>query len=266
MADAELAGAAADGKGEYAGYTNDGDQQGQRGESTKDNGVEAVWSHDFGANVIEGAGALNGLVRCYFVDFARNGGNERVRIVFGAHKQAAIHPFLIGRLVHGHGRGGDEVFVVHIGNHGDDAARFVADANKSHDRIGPAQSTIYGILAGEELFGDALTDDDDAFGTVAIAVIEIAALQDGQAESFEESGRDGTETRAGIILTVFARGALDGERKLDAERTRIAPRDAEAGRDMFDAGNGGDTMLNITIEVADLFGGASVGHCRQIHG
>ena len=58
------------------------------GESTKDNGVEAVRSHHFGANVIKGAGALDGLVRGHFVDFARNGGNERVRIAFGAHKQA----------------------------------------------------------------------------------------------------------------------------------------------------------------------------------
>ena len=48
--------------------------------------------------------------------------------------------------------------------------------------------------------------------------------------------------------------------------TPVAPGNTETGRDAFDSGKRGDVALNASIEIANLFGRASVGHDRKIHG
>lgn len=67
-ADAELLGAAADGEGEDAGDADYGNEEGDGGESTKDYGVETVGGEDFSADIGEGAGFLDGLVRVHLMD------------------------------------------------------------------------------------------------------------------------------------------------------------------------------------------------------
>jgi hypothetical protein len=54
--DSELMDATADRKRRHARDTNDGNQQCECSESAKDNGIEAVGSQDFRANVVERAG------------------------------------------------------------------------------------------------------------------------------------------------------------------------------------------------------------------
>ena len=110
---------------------------------------------------------------------------------------------------------GDDVFVVDVGHDADDAARLVADADELHDAVGPAHLAIERVLAGEERLGDALADDHDAFGAVLVGVAEIAAFEQRESQSVEESGRDGAELRAQIVLAILAGRALHGEGEAD---------------------------------------------------
>ena len=71
--------------------------------------------------------------------------------------------------------------VVEIGDDADDAAGLVADADEFNDGVGPRQMPVDGILAQKKTLGETLTDDDHGFGAFAIAVAEIAALDDGHA-------------------------------------------------------------------------------------
>ena len=58
--DSELACAPTDGKCQYAGHAYDGDQQGNGGESSKDDRVEFVGRKHFGANIGQRVGPLTG--------------------------------------------------------------------------------------------------------------------------------------------------------------------------------------------------------------
>src|ERR1700684_1875433 len=79
-ANAELAGAAADGEGEDAGDADDGDEESDGSESAEDDGIELVGREDLGPNIAEGTGALDGLLRGDVVDGAGVGRGQQVGI------------------------------------------------------------------------------------------------------------------------------------------------------------------------------------------
>ena len=167
---------------------------------------------------------------------AGDGGNKRVGITRGAHKQTASPSFLVRRLIDRHGRGGDDVFVIDVRHDGDDAPGLLADADELHHRVGPAEIAIERLLPGKEFLGHALADDHDAFGAFAVGVSKIAALDNGHAEGFEESGRYGTEACAQITLTVLSGCTIHGKDEIDVQCPGIAPGNAEAGRHVLDSG------------------------------
>ena len=265
-ADSELAGAAADGEGENAGHADDGNQEGHGCESAEDDGIQAVGCQDLGADVLEGAGVLDGLVGGHLMDGAGDGGDEGVGISLGAHEEAARPSFLVGGLVDGHGGRRDDVFVVDVGHDADDAARLIADADELHDTVGPAQLAVQSGLAGEERVGEALADDDDALGAVLVGVAEVAAFDDGKPHGSEEVGRYRAELGAQIVLTVLARGSLGGEGEADVQTLLVAPGNTEAGGHVFHSGQGCDLALCFVIEVTHLLGRSSIGDDGKIHG
>jgi len=265
-ADAELAGAAADGEGEHAGDPDDGDEEGDGGESTKDQGVEFVGGEDFGADVLESSGALDGLVGGDALDGFNDGGDKGVGIARGVDEEAATPSFLIDGLVDGHGGVGDDVFVVEVGDDTDDAARVIADADEFHDAVGPAHGAADGFLAGEEVVGDALADDDDAVGSVFVGVAEVTAFEEGDAEGGEVSRRDRAEVGAEVFACVFAGGTFDGKGKADDECLGVAPGNAESGGDAADARESGDASDDVVVEVLHLLGRAAIGDDGEIDG
>ena len=80
QANAELAGAGADGKRENAGDTDDGDHQRDGRESAEDDCVEAIGSQHFGADVFERGGVLDRLVGGHIADDVGDRRDQRVRI------------------------------------------------------------------------------------------------------------------------------------------------------------------------------------------
>src|ERR1700688_3161847 len=122
-------------------------------------------------------------------DDVRDRSHERVGIAVGVHEQAAAADFLIERVIDGESGAGDDVFIVHVGGDADDAPRAGADVNKLHYWIGPHDVLIERVAGGEHAERDALAEDDDSLAVFAVEVVEIAAFDDGDAESGEESGR-----------------------------------------------------------------------------
>ena len=106
---------------------------------------------------------------------AADGGNQRVGIRMRAHKEPAIPSFLLYRLVHRHRRRRNDVLVVEIWHHGDDAARLGADADEFHHAIGPPQLAVQRVLSGIEQVGQALADDHHALRAFLVAIVEVAA-------------------------------------------------------------------------------------------
>ena len=90
-------------------------------------------------------------------------------------------------MIHGHGRAGDHVFVIHIGRDADDPAGCAVDVDEFDYRIGPHNMAVHGILTGEHALSDALAHDDDLVTAAAIRIVEIAAGDDWNAEGGKES-------------------------------------------------------------------------------
>src|SRR6266566_6837630 len=107
------------------------------------------------------------------MDGADNGRHQCVRVILRAYEHAATPAFLVGRLVNRHGRRRYDVFVVNIRHYTDDAPWLRTDADEFHDWVCPLQVPVHGVLTGKQLFCNTLTDDDDAFGAITIAVPEI---------------------------------------------------------------------------------------------
>jgi len=177
-----------------------------------------------------------------------------------------VNRFLIDGLVDGHGGVGDDVFVVEVGDDTDDAARVIADADEFHDAVGPAHGAADGFLAGEEVVGDALADDDDAVGSVFVGVAEVTAFEEGDAEGGEVSRRDRAEVGAEVFACVFAGGTFDGKGKADDECLGVAPGNAESGGDAADARESGDAADDVVVEVLHLLGRAAVRDDGEIDG
>ena len=189
--DAELAGASADGERENARDADDGDGERTAANPPKTSAFETIGCEDFGARVFESGGVFDGLVNRKVADDSRDRSDERVRIRVHVDEQTAgpdIH--LLERMVDGHDRAGNHVFIVNVADHADDAARRSADVNKLHHGIGPHQVMADGILIREHELREGLADDDDLVAILVIGFVEIASGEDGDAEPGEKTGRD----------------------------------------------------------------------------
>src|ERR1700733_11883818 len=181
-----------------------------------------------------------------------------------AYEQAAVPSlFLLVRLIDRHGRRRNNIFVVEIGHHGNDAPWLGADADELDDPVGPPQFAVHRVLPWIEHLCEALTDDDHAFGTVLVAVVEVATLLNRHSERIEESRRYRPELCA-EILTVRASGALRGKLEADVQAPIVTPGSAEARTHVLDSRQRADPTLHLAIELIHLFGCPPIRHHRKI--
>ena len=154
-------------------------------------------------------------------------------------KKPAAADLLLERVIDRQRGPRDDVLVVDVGRDPDDAPAGRADVDELHHRIGPHQPAVQRVLVREHPLRQALADDDDRVGVVAIAVVEIAARDDRHAQRGEEPRRDGAEAAARILLAVSLRVALDGEleardqirrRRATARSSRSRPAPRRAAR------------------------------------
>src|SRR5215471_2772123 len=110
---------------------------------------------------------------------------------------------------------------------------------------------VHCVLPGVEQRGKALTDDDHAFGTLFVGVVEVAAFLKRHTECIEESRRYHAELGS-KVLTVRALRALRGELKADAQAPIVTPGSAETRRHVFDSGQRTDAALHLAIELIHL--------------
>src|SRR6185369_900621 len=210
--DTELAGAGADGEGQHASNSNDGDGQCDRGESTEYDGVQAIGRQHLGANVFQRGGMFDRLIDGHIAHNAGDRGDQSVWIHACVDEQAAaenVHTIVsevIRHLTEGmidRERGsGNDVFIVYVSRHADDAARTGADTDERHDGIGPHNVAIERVLAREHALCHGLADDDYRLASTAVVVVEVASLNQGDAESGEESWRHGTKLGARVFFFV----------------------------------------------------------------
>src|SRR5260370_4996429 len=225
--DAELARACTDGEGENASDADQGDGKSDSRKDTEHNGVETIRSENFGANVLEGRGAFNGLIGRHVANDPRDWRGERLGIWAGVdEKAAAKHWTLFKRVINGEDGSRNDVFVVNIGSDANDAVRRGVDpGDEFHHGIRPVNMPIDGILIGEQSLSESLTDDNDRFFFFARAVelIEIAAGYDVKAESSKKAGRDGAQLGARIFLARGAHVAVRGALETRTKAAGIAP-------------------------------------------
>ena len=148
-ADSEFAGAPAYRKSQHARHSNHRNQKSQGSESTEYDGIEAVRRHDLGAHIVQGGGPLHRLVHSHLMDRARDGRNQRVRVILRADEKTAAPAFLVGGLIHRHSGRRDDVFIVNVGHHADDAPWLGADADELHHRVCPLQVAVHGVASGK---------------------------------------------------------------------------------------------------------------------
>src|SRR5258705_209350 len=103
-------------------------------------------------------------------------------------------------------------------------------------------------------------------GAVAIAVAEVAALDDGNTQGIEIACGNRAECRAGVVFGIFLLGTFCSESEGDGLQAGIAPGNAETVRDTLDSGKRAEVALEVAIEILDLFRGAAVSHHGQVHG
>src|SRR5229473_6550008 len=199
--DAELARARTDGEGQHTGNANQGNGKSYGRKDTEHNGVETIRSENFGANVFEGSGAFDGLVRRHVANDPRDWRDERIRICAGVdEKAAAKHWTLFKRVINGEDGSRNDVFVVNVGSDANDAVRRGVDpGDEFHHGIRPVDMPINGILIGEHSLRKSLTHDNDRIFTLTVELIEVAALNDGHTECGKESGRNSAQVGARIL-------------------------------------------------------------------
>ena len=77
-ANAELTRATAHREGQYAGYADNRDQERYGRETAEDYSVQTIGCQHLGANVLECAGALDGLICRHVMDYLRNLRDDRI--------------------------------------------------------------------------------------------------------------------------------------------------------------------------------------------
>src|SRR5882724_5306824 len=178
-ADAEFAGARADGESEDACDSYQCNGKSDAGENAEDYGVQAIGSKHFGANIFEGGGALDGLIHGHVSDDFCDGRDERIGVRAGVNEEAAAPNFsLVKGAVDGERGAGNNVFVIYIGGDTDDAAWLPADINELHHRISPINVAIHGVLRWEHALCERFADDDDRLFALAVEGVKVAAGDD----------------------------------------------------------------------------------------
>src|ERR1700694_5551299 len=110
---------------------------------------------------------------------------------------------LFERMINAEKRPGNDVLVIHIERDSNDAVRGWAEArDKLYYRVGPREVAVDGILIREHAPRNTLPDDHDGFRTLAIGIVEITSGDNRNAESSEDSGRDGPKLGALIFVTM----------------------------------------------------------------
>ena len=101
-------------------------------------------------------------------------------------------------------RARDDVLIVYIGGDPDNPARPFAHADEVHDRVGPHDVPIEGILAGEHSLRRTLADDHYRFAATPVIIVEVPAFHDGHAERREKSRRNRAKLRQRVlVVTAF---------------------------------------------------------------
>src|SRR5437879_12462821 len=91
---------------------------------------------------------------------------------------------------------------VDIGGDADDAVRrWINPGSESQHRICPIDMAVDGILIGEDVPRESLTDDNDGlFPFLTVETVEITAGDDGNAKRGKEAGSNDTPLRAKILF------------------------------------------------------------------
>jgi len=107
------------------------------------------------------------------------------------HKQTSSRQklLLIESLVHGHGGSGQNILIVQVRYHADDApGRGCEYRDHFQDRVGPKQMMIQHLAFGKHPLRDALAHNRHRLAAGAVRIIEIASFDKGQAERGEKPG------------------------------------------------------------------------------
>src|SRR5579883_2364976 len=175
-------------------------------------------------------------------------------------EHAAAAECLLERMVDGQGGSRNNVLVVDIRGDTDNPARRGLNVDELHHRIGPTDVVIDGVLAGKHSLRETLADNDDFFALTPIGVIEVAAGEQWNPQSIEETGRDASETRTRDQLTRSGPALVGGKLESGAESAGVAPRHNGPDSDSIDAGQFGNLPNCFFIESIYLIGRATVGH------
>ena len=181
------------------------------------------------------------------------------------HEHAPAGHLLLERVVDRQHRRRDDVLVVDVRHHADDAPRLRAEADEPHDRIAPRSLRLSTSCPGKQLLGEALADDHDPFGAVAVVVVEVAAGHDRHAERGEVIRATRTASwRERLRCWPDGVSPSIWNRESALELTAVSPRHRTTDRDLLDAGQPADAFLHLAIEVARLLGRLSKGRDRHV--
>jgi hypothetical protein len=139
--------------------------------------------------------------------------------------------------------------IAHVGDNADDAAigldvRATAPGDEDAEGIAPGQ-----IALDEGLIDNGATGTDLAYGK-GVALVEIAAGEEANAEGREETGADGVE-----IDDAIGHGAVIG-----LHSHFVAPGAAvEEGKSGGGGGTGGGQGADLLVEAADQARGVGIG-------
>src|SRR5262249_32198655 len=201
QADTELTDTRADGKRQHTRHSDNRYGESNAGKTTEHQGIQPLWRQRLKTDVFQRCRTLDRLIRCQVVSNPIDRRNNRVRIPTNARKQARP-PFLIERMVDHESRCGSDLLIVDIRNNTDDTSRRGRNAHEFRDAVGPRQLPVDRILSGEEFLRDPGTDNHNFLGAVAIRIVEIAALQDGNPESCKIARRRRSKPGMRIILRI----------------------------------------------------------------
>src|SRR5437016_3436185 len=190
-----------DRKRQHAGDANQSNRQRNSREDAEHQGIQAVRREHLRADVFESGSVLDGLIGGHVANNAGDRRDERIRICAGVdEKVAAKDGTLFKGAIDGDDGLGNDVFVVNIGSHADDAVRRgVNPGSKLHHRVGPIDMPADSILIGEHALCESLADDSHWLFTLAVEIVEIAAAKDRYSERSKESRGNDAQLRARVL-------------------------------------------------------------------
>src|SRR5690606_37053426 len=113
--------------------------------------------------------------------------NQPVWIAGRVHEDSPASQALLERQIHRHRRFRDEILVVDIRHHADDAPGPLADADELEDRVRPLELSVERLLVGEHALRETLAHDDHLLAVDTVIVREVAPGEKRNAERGEEA-------------------------------------------------------------------------------